>query len=77
MEDIIQKKDSIKIDEKTKQILLDHKRALDELSTRYNLILQTYLNAHGVIDGQYNITDDFEFLVKAPDRGIKSTPKPK
>jgi len=59
------KTDKIKIDERTKLMLADLQRTINELNGRFSIILQVYLNAQGITDGQYNVTPDFEYLIKA------------
>lgn len=54
--------DTIKIDDKTKQNLINTQRTINELQVRMQIICQTYLNAQE-INGDFNLSPDCSELV--------------
>lgn len=55
--------DTVKIDDKTKQNLINIQRTINELQVRMQIICQTYLNAKN-IEGNYTLSQNSSELVQ-------------
>lgn len=62
------KTEMVVIDEKIRQKLLDIQKQCNDLSSRYQLILETYLSAKG-LTGRWQISGDTSVLIKVESGG--------
>lgn len=63
------------LDDKTKQKLLELQKTCNELASRYQLILETFLNARG-LNGKWQISGDTSVLIKVETGEPVSPPQP-
>lgn len=71
------KTEMVVIDEKIRQKLLDIQKQCNDLAARYQLILETFLNAKG-LTGKWQISGDTSVLIKVESGGssVETSPAP-
>lgn len=71
----VNKTEMVVLDDKTKQKLLEIQKTCNELTSRYQLILETFLNAKG-LTGKWQLSGDTSVLIKVEESKPADFPQP-